>query len=88
LWPRTTTATAARAALLGGDDPVSRSRTLEIVMDAAYAVPDRCSRSCTGNFFVDEDMPVESGVTPLHRYRAVTGGPPVEPPHPGTVKEP
>jgi hypothetical protein len=46
-------------------------------MDAAYAVPDHCSRSCTGNFSIDEDMPV--GVTSLHRHRAVTGGPPVEP---------
>jgi hypothetical protein len=48
-------------------------------MDAAYAVPDRCSRSCTGNLSIDEDMPVESGATPLYRHRAVTGGPPVEP---------
>ena len=63
-WPRTRTATAARAASGGGDDTVSRSRTLEIVMDAAYAVPDRCGRSCTGDFSIDEDMPVESGVDP------------------------
>jgi len=57
--------------------PVPAHGSLEIVMDAAYAVPDRCSRSCTGNFFIDEDMPVESAVThspPLPRGRGRAAG--------------
>jgi citronellol/citronellal dehydrogenase len=78
LWPRTTIATAAVANLLGGDDTVSRSRTPEIVADAAHAVLVRDSRSCTGNFFIDEDVLTEEGVTDLERYRVQPGGPPLE----------
>jgi citronellol/citronellal dehydrogenase len=78
LWPRTTIATAAVANLMGGDDTVSRSRTPEIMADAAHAVLVRDSRSCTGNFYIDEDVLAEAGVTDLDRYRAVPGGPPLE----------
>jgi citronellol/citronellal dehydrogenase len=78
LWPRTTIATAAVANLLGGDDTVSRSRTPEIMADAAHAVLVRDSRSCSGNFYIDEDVLAESGVTDLDRYRVVRGGPPLE----------
>jgi citronellol/citronellal dehydrogenase len=78
LWPRTTIATAAVANLLGGDDTVSRPRTPEIVADAAHAVLVRDSRSCTGNFFIDEDVLTEEGVTDLERYRVQPGGPPLE----------
>jgi len=78
LWPRTTIATAAVANLLGGEDTVSRSRTPEIMADAAHAVLVRDSRSCTGNFFIDEDLLREEGVTDLDRYRAVPGGPALE----------
>src|SRR5258708_4470731 len=38
LWPRTTIATAAVRNLLGGDALMSRSRTPEIIADAAYAI--------------------------------------------------
>src|SRR3954470_9420344 len=78
LWPRTTIATAAVANLLGGEDTVSRSRTPEIMADAAHAGLVRDSRSCTGNFFIDEDVLAEEGVTDLDRYRVVPDGPPLE----------
>lgn len=78
LWPRTTIATAAIANLLGGDETVSRSRTPEIMADAAHAVLTRDSRTCTGNFFTDEEVLAEEGVTDLEQYRAVAGGPPLE----------
>jgi citronellol/citronellal dehydrogenase len=77
LWPRTTIATAAVANLLGGDDTVARSRTPEIMADAAHAVLVRDSRSCTGNFFLDESVLAEEGVTDLDHYRVVPGGPPL-----------
>jgi citronellol/citronellal dehydrogenase len=78
LWPRTTIATAAVANLLGGEDTVGRSRTPEIMADAAHAVLVRNSRSCTGNFLIDEEVLAEEGVTDLDRYRVVPGGPPLE----------
>lgn len=73
LWPRTTIATAAVANLLGGDDALSRTRTVDIMSDAAHVVLTRDSRTCTGNFFIDEDVLREEGVTDLERYRSVPG---------------
>ncbi len=73
LWPRTPIATAAVANLLGGDSMLEMSRKPEIVADAAHAILTRDSRSCTGNFFVDEDVLREEGVTDLDRYAVVPG---------------
>jgi citronellol/citronellal dehydrogenase len=78
LWPRTTIATAAVANLLGGGDTVGRSRTPEIMADAAHAVLVRDSRSCSGNFFIDEDVLVQEGITDLGRYRVAPGKEPLE----------
>ncbi|PXY36782.1 SDR family oxidoreductase [Prauserella flavalba] len=78
LWPRTTIATAAIANLLGGEESVARARTPGIVADAAHAILVRDSRTCTGNFFLDEDVLVEEGVTDLERYRAGDGDQPLD----------
>ncbi|GAB3392589.1 SDR family oxidoreductase [Amycolatopsis echigonensis] len=78
LWPRTTIATAAVANLLGGEHGVSRARTPEIVADAAHAILVRDSTDCTGNFFIDEDVLREEGVTDLARYRAGESGQPLD----------
>src|SRR5215212_7990537 len=56
LWPRTIIATAAVQNLLGGDAAMARSRSPEIMADAAHEVFTRPSRECTGNFFIDEDL--------------------------------
>jgi len=77
LWPRTTIATAAIANLLGGDEAVAGSRTPTIMADAAYAVLVRDPRTCTGNFFLDDEVLAEEGVTDLSSYRAVPGGGPL-----------
>ena len=69
LWPRTAIATAAVRNLLGGGEAVARSRKPEIVADAAYAILDRDSRSCTGQFFIDEDVLREEGLTDLRGYQ-------------------
>jgi len=66
LWPRTLIATAAVRNLLG--DGVLHSRTAEIMSDAAHAVLTRPSRECTGNFFIDEDVLREAGVTDFAKY--------------------
>jgi citronellol/citronellal dehydrogenase len=69
LWPRTAIATAAVRNLLGGGDAIARSRTPKIVADAAYAILLRDSRSCTGRFFIDEDVLREEGLTDLRAYQ-------------------
>jgi citronellol/citronellal dehydrogenase len=73
LWPRTTIATAALMNLLGGEQAVAQSRKPEIMADAAYAVLTRDSRSCTGNFFIDEEVLMAEGVTDLELYSVTPG---------------
>src|SRR3954470_19383584 len=73
LWPRTLIATAAVQNLLGGDAAMSVSRKPELYADAAYAVLNRDSRSCTGNTFLCEDVLAEEGVTDLEKYSYVEG---------------
>ena len=68
LWPRTIIATAAVQNLLGGDEAMARSRRPEILADAAHAILGRDSRECTGNFFVDDEVLAEEGITDLSDY--------------------
>ena len=74
LWPRTVIATAALA-MLGGRVRPERCRRPEIVADAAHAIVLRDSSQCTGNFFIDEDVLRESGVTDLTPYAVEPGQP-------------
>jgi citronellol/citronellal dehydrogenase len=67
LWPRTIIATAAVHNILGGEDSVKRSRTPEIMADAAYFILTRDSRTTTGNFFVDEEVLASEGITDLEK---------------------
>jgi citronellol/citronellal dehydrogenase len=73
LWPRTTIATAAievnfPEAVLRG------SRKPEIMADAAYAIFRRDSRRTTGNFFIDEEVLREEGISDFGRYAVTPGG--------------
>ena len=71
LWPRSVIATAAVKNLLGGDEVMAKSRTPEIVADAAYAILTQPSRECTGNLFIDDEVLEQlAGVTDLDRYHA------------------
>jgi len=72
LWPRTTIATAAIAANFP-EAILKASRTPEIMADAAYVIFNRSSRVATGNFYLDETVLREEGVTDFDRY-AVTPG--------------
>jgi citronellol/citronellal dehydrogenase len=72
LWPRTVIATAALN-LLGGDETARHGRRPEVVADAAVAILRREARSCTGNFFVDEDVLRAEGVTDFERYAVAPG---------------
>ena len=68
LWPRTPIATAAIKNLLGGKSSVKHSRKPEIVADAAYLILTKPSRECTGNFFIDEKILKDHGMTDLEKY--------------------
>lgn len=74
LWPRTTIATAAVKNLLGGDQLVARSRTPEIVADAAWTIVNKNSASYTGQFLIDEEVLRASGVTDFDGYAVNPGG--------------
>src|SRR5882724_829652 len=68
LWPKTTIATAAVKNLLGGDFLMQRSRTAEIVADAAFYILQKPSFETTGNFFIDEDVLRNEGITDFAKY--------------------
>jgi citronellol/citronellal dehydrogenase len=72
LWPRTTIATAA-VQMLGGEPLVRRSRTPEIMADAAHAILTRPSREFSGNFCIDDAVLWDAGVRDFSKYAAVPG---------------
>ncbi|MGH8661292.1 MAG: SDR family oxidoreductase [Burkholderiales bacterium] len=72
LWPRTTIATAAIEVNFP-EAILKASRKPAIMADAACAILKRDSRSATGNFYIDETVLREEGITDLDRY-AVTPG--------------
>jgi citronellol/citronellal dehydrogenase len=73
LWPRTTIATAAIQNLLGGEEAMRKARDPRIMADAAHAILTRPSRECTGNFFIDDEVLAEEGITDLSGYGGVEG---------------
>ncbi len=74
LWPRTTIATAAIE--FNFPEPVLRaSRKPAIVADAAYAILTRDCRTCSGNFFIDEEVLREAGVQEFEHYAVSSGTP-------------
>jgi citronellol/citronellal dehydrogenase len=69
LWPRTTIATAAVQNLLGGEGLMKRSRTPEILADAAYKIFHKPSREFTGKFLIDDTFLAGEGETDFDKYR-------------------
>ncbi|EPJ43772.1 MAG: short chain dehydrogenase [Osedax symbiont Rs2] len=72
LWPKTVIYTAALAAL---GDLVNKEncRTPQIVADSAYCILTRDARDCSGNFFIDEQVLQESGVSDFSKYAVAPG---------------
>jgi citronellol/citronellal dehydrogenase len=70
LWPRTVIQTAALA-MIPGVKP-EHCRGVEIMADAAYAILTQPS-SVTGNFFIDETVLRNAGVTDFGKYAIVPG---------------
>jgi len=71
LWPRTAIATSAVKNLLGGEKMIEQSRKPQIVADAAYVILTKPSRECTGNFFIDDEVLIEAGISDLSKYSVV-----------------
>ena len=75
LWPLTAIDTAAVRNLLGGETVAGMSRSPQVMADAFHAVVTRPSRECTGNFFIDELVLREAGVTDFSVYAPGAKGP-------------
>lgn len=74
LWPQTAIWTAAVENVLGAGLRDS-CRNPEILADAAYLILTSNSRECTGNFFIDETLLRERGVTDFDQYAMKPGHP-------------
>jgi citronellol/citronellal dehydrogenase len=68
LWPRTAIATAA-IAYIAGPETLRWTRKPDIMADAAHAILTRDARACSGNFFIDDEVLREAGVTDFSTYR-------------------
>lgn len=74
LWPRTTIATAAIE--VNFPEAILRaSRKPAIMADAAHAILRRDSRRATGNFYIDEAVLREEGITDFDHYAVNPGTP-------------
>ena len=71
LWPRTAIATAALQMIPGID--VARCRKPEILADAAYLILTSDSKTTTGNFFIDDALLAQHGVTDFEPYSVTPG---------------
>jgi citronellol/citronellal dehydrogenase len=71
LWPRTAIATAALQMIPGVN--LDLCRKPEILADAAYLILTSDARSTTGNFFIDDELLAQHGVTDLDPYAVVPG---------------
>jgi citronellol/citronellal dehydrogenase len=69
LWPRTGIATAAIEFALAGGEGMRHCRTTDIISDAAYAIFNKPSRQCTGNFFIDDVLLYAEGERDFDKYR-------------------
>jgi len=71
LWPRTAINTAALQMIPGVD--IGKCRTPEILADAAYLILCSNARDVTGNFFIDDTLLAERGVTDFEHYSVTPG---------------
>ena len=69
LWPRTAIATAAVANHLGGEAMMAKSRTPDIMADAAYVIVNKDSTQFTGNFCIDDEVLSSEGITDFIKYQ-------------------
>ena len=75
LWPETYIATAAVTNLADGDKMAARSRSPEIMADAALEILVRSPADVNGKCFIDSAALAKTGVTDLSGYGG--GGDPI-----------
>ncbi|XP_070505863.1 hydroxysteroid dehydrogenase-like protein 2 [Chironomus tepperi] len=66
LWPRYAVSTAA-SAMIRGKESSNFTRTTDIMADSAYYILTR-GPECTGNFFIDQKLLKQAGVTDFVHY--------------------
>ena len=71
LWPRTVINTAALQMIPGID--ISKCRTPQILADAAYLIFTSDAKATTGNFFIDDELLAQHGVTDFEPYSVTPG---------------
>jgi len=71
LWPRTAIATAALQMIPGVD--LAKCRKPEILADAAYFIFTSDAKATTGNFFIDDELLAQHGITDLEPYSVTPG---------------
>jgi citronellol/citronellal dehydrogenase len=71
LWPRTAIATAAMQMIPGID--LNLCRTPEILADAAWFILTSDAKSTTGQFFIDDELLAQHGITDLEPYSVKPG---------------
>jgi citronellol/citronellal dehydrogenase len=71
LWPRTVIHTAALQMIPGID--INKTRKPEILSDAAHLILTSDAKTTSGNFFVDDVVLAQHGITDLDRYAVVPG---------------
>jgi citronellol/citronellal dehydrogenase len=71
LWPRTAIATAALQMIPGID--LGLCRKPEILADAAYFILTGDAKTSSGNFFIDDEVLAQHGVTDLEKYSVTPG---------------
>ena len=68
LWPRTAIKTAAVQNVLGGNEMMKKSRSPEIMADAAYIIFNKPKDKFTGNYIIDDTLLAEHGETNFRKY--------------------
>ena len=71
LWPRTVIQTAALQMIPGVPPEICRSPA--IMADAAAQILSLDARAHTGNFYIDEQVLADAGITDLSKYAIVPG---------------
>ncbi|MBP8120513.1 MAG: short chain dehydrogenase, partial [Burkholderiales bacterium] len=74
LWPRTSIATAAVEFNFPAEI-LKASRTVDIMSDAAHLILTADSASTSGNFYLDESVLRQAGITDFERYAISPGTP-------------
>ena len=71
LWPRTAIKTAALQMIPGVD--TDKCRRPEILSDAAHLILTSDAKTTSGNFYIDDELLAQHGVTDFDRYAVVPG---------------